>query len=160
MILLDGRLTGELVVSLKSAYAQRVAFGMMAHEKDKQTLARTTTLRINSGQSGHAGLFKPGNPGGPGRPKGSRNKINRDLMEMILNAATWTGYIKTADDLARIASGGDACEKFLSWLRVHHPKAMAGLLVRILPYRPSVKPPGRGTLSREETLAQDIRHNK
>ena len=96
----------------------------------------------------------------PGRPKGSRNKINRDLMEMILNAATWTGYIKTADDLARIASGGDACEKFLSWLRVHHPKAMAGLLVRILPYRPSVKPPGRGTLSREETLAQDIRHNK
>jgi hypothetical protein len=61
------------------------------------------------------------------------------------------------------ASAADASEKFLSWLRVHHPKAMAGLLARILPYRPSVKPPGRGTrgtLSREETLAQDIRHNK
>src|SRR5271169_5476177 len=44
------------------------------------------------------------------------------------------------------------CEKVLSWLCVHHPKTMLGLLARILPYRPSVKPPGRGT--REETLAR------
>ena len=35
-MLLDGRLTGELVVSLKSAYAQRVAFGMTAPEKDNK----------------------------------------------------------------------------------------------------------------------------
>jgi hypothetical protein len=43
-------------------------------------------------------------------------------------------------------------KKVLSWLGVHHPKTMVGLLARILPYRPSVKPPGRGT--REETLAR------
>ena len=54
----------------------------------------------------------------------------------------------------RPRGGPTACEKFLSWLCVHHPKTMVGLLARILPYRPSVKPPGRGTLSHEETLAQ------
>jgi hypothetical protein len=31
---------------------------------------------------------------------------------------------------------------------------MVGLLARILPHYASVKPPGRGILSREETLAQ------
>jgi hypothetical protein len=43
---------------------QVVGMVAMLPKKDKQTLARTTTL-------------KPGNPGGPGRPKGSPNKINR-----------------------------------------------------------------------------------
>jgi hypothetical protein len=44
-------------------------------------------------------------------------------------------------------------KKVLSWLGVHHPKTMVGLLARILPYRlRRAKPPGRGT--REETLAR------
>jgi len=154
------------VVSLKSAYAQRVAFGMMAPEKDKQRWHVQLRCESILGNRVMLACSNRAILAAPAVPRGSRNKINRDLMENDFERChvDWI-TIKTADDLARIASGGDACEKFLSWLRVHHPKgngrAFGSHSALPRAYAPSKAVRRRGTLHpvRKRWLRND-RHNK
>ena len=64
---------------------------------------------MHSGQPDNPGLFKSGNPGGPGRPRGSPNKIKGDFAQLIMDAATQTGFINAP--ARRVDRAGHA-----SWL--------------------------------------------
>jgi hypothetical protein len=58
--------------------------------------------------------FKEGWKGGPGRPKGSRNRVKADLSQLIMDAATETGFIQLVDGV-RVGTGIEGAKGFLKW---------------------------------------------
>jgi hypothetical protein len=47
-----------------------------------------------TGRPPNRASFKPGNAGGPGRPRGSVTRVMADLSQLIMDAATETGFVK------------------------------------------------------------------
>jgi hypothetical protein len=101
----------------------------------------------------HEGNFKPGNPGGPGRPKGSRNRVQADLAQLILQASENTGFI-TINEKGEPVPGERGTLGFLEWAALHMPKVYLGLLARTLPYHVLNEAPQRSAITREEALIQ------
>ena len=101
----------------------------------------------------HRGRFQKGWRGGPGRPKGVPDRSRADLSQLIMDAATETGFIKLDENGKRVGSGEDGCKGYLKWLALHEPRTYAALLARILPYYVSTELP-EDILSHEETLAE------
>jgi hypothetical protein len=97
--------------------------------------------------------FKPGHVGGPGRPKGSRNRMQADLAELILLASAETGFIVLDKDGKPIAGEGGTLG-YLRWAALNLPKTYLGLLARVLPYHVVDQTPERTVITREEALIQ------
>jgi hypothetical protein len=119
---------------------------------NKPTIGGVTPLRMPRTDE-HSGRFQPGWRGGPGRPKGSTARPRADLSQLIMDAATETGFIKLDEHGKRIGTGEDGCKGYLKWLCLHEPKTYAALLARILPYYVAVDLPD-DIMTREETLAE------
>jgi hypothetical protein len=101
----------------------------------------------------NSGHFRSGWRGGPGRPKASAARARADLSQLIMDAATETGFIKTDEKGKRIGTGEDGCKGYLKWLCLNEPRTYAALMARILPYYVHTELP-EAILTREETLAE------
>jgi hypothetical protein len=99
------------------------------------------------------GRFQPGWRGGPGRPKRTSDRARADLSQLIMDAATETGFIKKDEKGELIGTGEDGCKGYLKWLCLHEPRTYAALLARILPYYVATELPD-DIMTREETLAE------
>jgi hypothetical protein len=127
----------------------------MAPENDKQSSKSAGGAGGHRvAMTGHTGghLFQPGNPGGPGRPRGSRNRLEADIM----NAAVRAGFIKLDENGNRVGSDRDGCEAYLAWAARYDHKTYLASMARNLPRY--AKLPGKGILSREKALAQLREH--
>ena len=112
--------------------------GTMAPENDKQS--NKSAIAGGAGghrvvMTGHTGgrLFQPGNPGGPGRPRGSRNRLEADIM----NAAVRAGFIKLDENGNRVGSDRDGCQAYLNWVagQSHFKRASVARRGRLHPSR-------------------------
>jgi hypothetical protein len=94
-----------------------------------------------------AGMRPPGIVGGreafsrdsqprrnPGRPKGSRNKMGRDLMELVMQAAEELGFLrKDPETGVWIATGEDGILGYLKWIGINRPERLVALMSRSIP---------------------------
>ena len=80
-----------------------------------------------------------------GRPKGSRNKLTRDLRELIMEAA---------ERLGRNGKGEGGTLGYLMWLGREEPKSFAVLLRAVLPVQINATMTLKPVLTREEALAE------
>jgi len=120
----------------------------MAPENDKQSSKSAIAGGAGGHRvvtTGHTGgrLFQPGNPGGPGRPRGSRNRLEADIM----NAAVRAGFIKLDENGNRVGSDRDGCQTYLNWVALNDHKTFLAFMARILPRH--AKLPDKRILSRE-----------
>jgi hypothetical protein len=88
-----------------------------------------------------------------GDPKGSRNRMQADLAELIVLASAETGFIVPDKDGKPIAGEGGTLGH-LRWAALNQPKTYLGLLARVLPYHVGDPTPERTVISREEALMQ------
>jgi hypothetical protein len=101
----------------------------------------------------HRGRFQKGWRGGPGRPKGVPDRSRADLSQLIMDAATETGFIKKDEKTGElIGTREEGCKGYLKWLCLHEPRTYAALLARVLPYYVHTELP-EAILTREETTA-------
>jgi hypothetical protein len=94
-----------------------------------------------------AGMRPPGIVGGreafsqdsqprrnPGRPKGSRNKMGSDLMTLVMQAATETGFIRKDEKTGEmIGTGEEGALGYLKWAAIHKADRFIALMARGAP---------------------------
>jgi hypothetical protein len=70
----------------------------------------------------------------PGRPKGSRNKMGPDLMTLVMQAATETGFIRKDEKTGEmIGTGEEGALGYLKWAAIHKPDRFIALMARVAP---------------------------
>jgi len=70
----------------------------------------------------------------PGRPKGSRNKMGSDLMTLVMQAATETGFIRKDEKTGEmIGTGEEGALGYLKWAAIHKPDRFIALMARGAP---------------------------
>jgi hypothetical protein len=102
----------------------------------------------------NGGRFQQGHRGGPGRPRRGPDRARADLSQLIMDAATETGFIRKDEKTGeRIGTGEEGCKGYLKWMCLYEPRTYAALMARVLPYYVSTDLP-ENILTREETLAE------
>jgi hypothetical protein len=79
-----------------------------------------------------------GSPDGPkrgrGRPLGSPNRMGRDLMELVMQAAENVGFVaKDPKTGELVATGQGGVLKYLEWAAVHKADRFIALMARVSP---------------------------
>jgi hypothetical protein len=110
----------------------------------------TASLQDCKSGAGTATGGAGGNPGGPGRPKGSKNRLQADLAQLIIQASANTGFIVMKD--GQPTQGERGTLGFLEWSALHETKTFLGLLARVLPYHVLDERPEKHVLTREEAI--------
>jgi hypothetical protein len=93
-----------------------------------------------------AGMRPPGIVGGreafsrdsqprrnPGRPKGSRNKMGRDLMELVMQAAEELGFLREDESGVLVGTGEEGVLGYLKWIGINRPERLVALMSRGIP---------------------------
>jgi hypothetical protein len=93
-----------------------------------------------------AGMRPPGIVGGreafsqdsqprrnPGRPKGSPNKMGHNLMELVMQAAEETGFVRKDEKGEIIGTGEEGVKGYLKWAALHKSERFLALMARLAP---------------------------
>jgi hypothetical protein len=138
----------HLVVSPGSPNVETVPAmlpNLEAAERDEKCVWCGRT-REDHEESRESGAAVPGT-------KGSRNRVQVDLAQLIVQAAANTGFM-VIDEHGKTVPGERGTLGYLEWAAINHPKTYLGLLARVLPYHVTHEAPQRTAISREEALIQ------
>jgi hypothetical protein len=71
----------------------------------------------------------------PGRPKGSRNKMGSDLMTLVMQAATETGFIRKDEKTGEMIGTGEegVLGYLIKWAAIHKADRFIALMARGAP---------------------------
>ena len=97
--------------------------------------------------------FKPGHPPMGGRPKGSRNRVQVDLAQLIVQAAANTGFV-VLDENKNPVPGERGTLGYLEWAALNQPKTFLAMLARCLPYHVIESLPENRILSRDQAIEE------
>ena len=107
------------------------------------------------------GVYAPGDPKAfidkppptrRGRPKGSRNKMGRDLMDLVMQASEELGFLKK-DETGQFVAGEGGTLGYLKWIGIHKPERFVALMSRIAP-KHVIAQVTHSIMTREETDAE------
>jgi hypothetical protein len=87
-----------------------------------------------------------------GRPKGSRNKMGRDLMDLVMQASEELGFLKK-DETGQLVAGEGGTLGYLKWIGIHKPERFVALMSRIAP-KHVIAQVTHSIMTREETDAE------
>ena len=91
----------------------------------------------------------------PGRPKGSRNKMGSDLMTLVMQAATETGFIRKDEKTGEmIGTGEEGALGYLKWAAIHKADRFIALMARVAPKHVFADVTHNTPMTREEVEAE------
>jgi hypothetical protein len=69
-----------------------------------------------------------------GRPKGSPNKMDHDLMTMVMETAAELGFLrKDPETKELVATGEGGARGYLKWIGINRPDRFVALMARVAP---------------------------